>query len=429
MNLFNSIFSWVCAICEIFFCYCFIDRLTGSSLIKKNKYYLAVCSILFGTLLGYNRNNWELLSWIMLLLITFGIYISLLLKHYKNSLLTFSVILIYNVCLGLLQLAGAFFLFMLFPYTNVDNIYNSLSIYRNITYFMALVIVTGGYYWISFHWIQKRLSDIYKWGFFFYGIAGIIFIIIFQSRILDLGRRRGIETIILLLFVLCAGGLVIAGSLKNAAEKAKMEMLEYRDSIMEENYQEIQSIYQNYAYTYHDFKNHLLVLLDYCNRGETKKASKYIENLQKPIEKVQHLVKLGDDVLDIILNYKLENALEKGIAIKTDIESLEGIDIEAHDLCSIISNLLDNAIEACEKLSSEERWIHITIKNLEDVIVIRIANSYYPEEKFIKSEKRKRKLHGYGQQAVKDKVKKYGGNVKYILDEKCYQVIITFYME
>lgn len=104
MDLFNSIVSWACAICENFLCYCFIDRFTGSSLIKKNKYYVAACSIFFGTILGYNRNNWELLSWIMLLLITFGIYITLLLKRYKNSLVTFSVILLYNVCLGLLQL-------------------------------------------------------------------------------------------------------------------------------------------------------------------------------------------------------------------------------------------------------------------------------------------------------------------------------------
>lgn len=294
---------------------------------------------------------------------------------------------------------------------------------------MSLVIVTGGYYWISFRWTQKRLSDIYKWTFFFYGIAGLIFVIIFQSRILDLGRSRGIETIIILLFVLCAGGLIIAGSLKNASAKAEIEMLEYRDRIMEENYKEIQGIYQNYAYTYHDFKNHLLVLSDYCDRGEIKKASKYLKDLQEPIGKVRHWVKLGDEVLDIILNYKLENAAEKGIAINADIAPLEGVDIEAHDLCSIISNLLDNAIEACERLSSEERWIHITIKNLEDVIVIKVANSYCPEGKLAKPEKGKSKLHGYGQQAVKDKVKKYGGNVKYIIDEKSYQVIITFCVE
>lgn len=427
--VFNSIFSWACAVCEVFICYCFIDRITGSSLTRQSKYYVAVCSFLFGTIDGVNRNTSELLSWIMLLAITAGICVSLLIKNYNNGIFKFSLVLTYNVCLGLLQLAGAFLIFILFPNTSIDNIYNSLSLYRNISYGIALIIIIGGYRWISLCWNGRKLRDIYKWGFLFYGIAGIFFIIIFQSRILELGRDRGIESIVFLLLVLSGGGLMIVGSLKNAAAKAKMEILEYRDSMMEENYKEIQSIYKNYAYTYHDFKNHLLVLLNYCEKGETGKAYQYIKNLEEPIEKVHHLVRLGNEVLDIILNYKLENAIDKGIEIKTDIGALDEMGIEAHDLCSIISNLLDNAIEACERMSGEEKQIHITIKNLEDIVIIKVSNTYCPPEKWTKTEKENNKLHGYGKQAVKDKVKKYGGDVKFISDEKWYHAIVTFCRE
>ena len=222
---------------------------------------------------------------------------------------------------------------------------------------------------------------------------------------------------------------MIVGTLKNAAAKAKMEILEYRDSMMEENYKEIQSIYKNYAYTYHDFKNHLLILLNYCEKGETEKAYQYIKNIEEPIEKVHHLVRLGNEVLDIILNYKLDNAIDKGIEIKTDIGALDEIGIEAHDLCSIISNLLDNSIEACERMSSEEKQIHITIKNLEDIVIIKVSNTYCPPEKWTKTEKENNKLHGYGKQAVEDKVKKYGGDVKFISDEQWYHAIVTFCRE
>ena len=65
--------------------------------------------------------------------------------------------------------------------------------------------------------------------------------------------------------------------------KEQIHMVEYRNIMLEKNYQEIKNLYQNYMYTYHDIKNHLIVLQNYCNKGENKNAVKYIEKISKPI--------------------------------------------------------------------------------------------------------------------------------------------------
>lgn len=64
------------------------------------------------------------------------------------------------------------------------------------------------------------------------------------------------------------------------------------------------------------------------------------------------------------------------------MQTLEDFDIEDKDLCSIISNLLDNAIEACESLQGKERGvIKIVLKSLSEIFLVKISNTYEPQMK------------------------------------------------
>lgn len=428
METLNYLLSWVCAVCEVFLCYCMVDEYTGSSFIKNHKVYSIVCTLLMGTLLAYNRNTGILVSWIMILMESLWMILSLVIRKARNRLLKFSIIFLYNTYIGLIQLTIAFFV-LITSERSVDSIYFSFGSIRNVCYWVSLAIMFIFYMISSAYERKENILDAYKWIFLTDGIAGIAILINNQNRLLELGRYRSIETTFFLLLFICANCFGIVWGLKNASVKSKLQLLEYKDSLMEENYKEIESIYKNCAYTQHDMKNHLIVLSNYCDKGEIEKCSQYINNILEPLEKVHQYINFKDDIISIILNYKLEAASSKGIHVETDIDCIEDLGIEDHDLCSIISNLVDNAIEACEDPFCIDKVIKIGIKNLSDIIIIRVSNTYSPHLNKKRSKAGKFQLHGFGKNAVRDKVKKYGGRVEFSTDDKYYHALITIFRD
>lgn len=424
MENLNYLLSWVCAVCEVFLCYCMVDEYTGSSFIKNHKVYSIICTLLIGTLLAYNRNTEVLVSWSMIVLESLLMILSLIVRKVRNRLLKFSIIFLYNTYIGLMQLAIVF-LILITSERSVYSIYFSFGPMRNICYWISLAITFIFYKFSSTYERKENTLDAYKWILLADGIAGIAILINNQNRLLELGRYRSIETTFFLLLFICANCFGIVWGVKNASVKSKLQLLEYKDSLMEENYKEIESIYKNCAYTQHDMKNHLIVLSNYCDKGEIEKCSQYINNILEPLEKVHQYINFKDDIISIILNYKLEAASSKGIHVETDIDCIEDLGIEDHDLCSIISNLVDNAIEACEDPFCIDKVIKIGIKNLSDIIIIRVSNTYSPHLNKKRSKAGKFQLHGFGKNAVRDKVKKYGGRVEFSADDKYYHALIT----
>ena len=426
METLNYFLSGVCAVCEVFLVFCFVDKYTGGNFVNSNKIYASICSVLMGIFIpAWDRNRYILISWLVLLFQSGITYLVLMRRDRRSGLLKLGIILSFNTYIGLLQLLIGIFIYTAFPEISIESVYHEFHYYRNICYWGALAVMTAIYGWSVAFERRGRILEPNKWIFLFHGIANLMFIFFTQSRILVLKKYRGMETLVLLLLFICASALVIAESLKSASSKARIELLEYRDLIMEENYKEIESIYKNFAYTQHDFKNHLLILSGYCEKGESEKALQYIEKIRKPLEKIRRYVTFQDDILSIILNYKLESAVSKGILIETDIDDIGDIAVEEHDLCSIVSNLLDNAIEACEDPLCPEKEIQVKIKNVADIVIIKISNTYAPGKKAKRSEKDGLRLRGFGKQAVTDKVKKYGGKVEFITGEKYYHAVVT----
>lgn len=100
-------------------------------------------------------------------------------------------------------------------------------------------------------------------------------------------------------------------------------------------------------------------------------------------------------------------------------------------MVSLFGNLLDNAIEACERMKGGDRWIQIQISRQKEILNIEISNSIekVPEEKneeFISSKENK-KLHGYGMKSVRRIVERYTGEIFYQIQERKFCVRVTFF--
>lgn len=152
MGFLNYFLSWICAICEIFLCNCFVDEYTDGSFIdsKKNRVILSI--LIIGTILAINRALGILVSWVMILIESFVLF--LVIKNHRNRLLKFSIVLLYNTYIGLLQLSIAACI-LAFTENSVENIYYNFNLYRNICYWIPLGIMFAIYRWGSSHEKKK----------------------------------------------------------------------------------------------------------------------------------------------------------------------------------------------------------------------------------------------------------------------------------
>ncbi|MCI8482979.1 MAG: sensor histidine kinase [Lachnospiraceae bacterium] len=161
---------------------------------------------------------------------------------------------------------------------------------------------------------------------------------------------------------------------------------------------------------YHDMKNHLLVLEGQIQSQET---AGMIQKLQQEVESYEDYVNTGSTILDIILREKAEIARKKQIDLSVAAD-LRGVDfMEPLDISTIFGNGLDNAIEASEKLTEEQRVILAKAGRVQNFFSVLIENNYAEEAKDRKKRTAKQDdfLHGFGILNMEKAVKKYHGQL------------------
>lgn len=136
-------------------------------------------------------------------------------------------------------------------------------------------------------------------------------------------------------------------------------------------------------------------------------------------------------MLDMILNEKLKEAKDKKIDMQISTEVFTTLPFTDREIISLFGNLLDNAIEACEKINDKKRWIKIKIKKKNLLLYIEIANALEEMPKQIQKEfvsnKKDNGLHGYGMKNIQDIVKKYDGIFEYKVYEDHLIFMISIY--
>lgn len=194
-------------------------------------------------------------------------------------------------------------------------------------------------------------------------------------------------------------------------EQFKVNFLEMRTKLLSEKYDSINEIYRDNSKLYHDLNNHLNVLYHILDDEHVEEAKEYIKEISKPIRRLFNMVWTGIDVVDVVINSKLQRMQELHIESDINVELPENSNISSNDLCTILSNIIDNAIEATEQLS-ENKWIHITMRRINYFLFIKVVNSCNDVKKFEmlpNTTKENKVFHGWGLQSVSDVVKKYEG--------------------
>ncbi len=197
----------------------------------------------------------------------------------------------------------------------------------------------------------------------------------------------------------------------------------YQLELMEKHCDEVHNIYQQMRTMRHDYNNHLQVMQAYLELGDYDKLSAYIAHLTQQSKEIDKVIKTGNVMLDAIFNSKLSIARTKNIEINTKILLPPKLSVSDYDLCTILGNLLDNAIEACAAQSEgQTRFLRVYIGLLKKQLYICVTNSY--ETKIQKKNDTFRSTkapdRGFGLMSVDSIVKRCGGYVNRKYDESIF---------
>lgn len=164
----------------------------------------------------------------------------------------------------------------------------------------------------------------------------------------------------------------------------------------------------------HDMKNHLIAMKELAMQERKEELIAYIDNIAEQIEAAAPPYRSGNDIADVIIADKHAKAQKRGLELCIS-GNLAGLDIETADLVTILSNLLDNAIEAVSRLygkdlPAEDKKIHLELKKSANFLMIVQKNKSMTKlvpGKIVSS--KNSPDHGFGISNIKRAVKKYGG--------------------
>ena len=205
--------------------------------------------------------------------------------------------------------------------------------------------------------------------------------------------------------------------LENQNEKQQLQKLQ----VQYQMYKDKQKDEERVRAIYHDMKNHLLVLQ--AQSANQAGSQEMIQSIQEQLSAYEAYYHTRNSFLDIILRDKKKAADERNVDFHVDVDFSKGSFIQGLDISTIFGNALDNAIEACEKLPEEDRFITVRAGVKNQFLIIQIENAA-KEEAAETTSKPDDFLHGFGKKNIQRTVEKYGGQCQWAFEQGVYTLSV-----
>lgn len=370
------------------------------------------------------------------LIISISLYFSI-----KINISFFLIIgLLYFIFLSLeykVNIYKSFFVSLIFWCLLIFTYFLSFKITNNIYYFMHFDVVTNSYNYKYISILLEKLifiTYIYIYIFSSYRLlykskenkkkylnlfftpilTNFVYMLILTCIVLESKNNKAISNsniFILILSIIVVSNIsllfIIFCASKNKKQLFYMDILNKKNEYSRE--------------LYHDMKNHILCMKYDAN---IEKSNSYIEKVELLLEEYGNKFNTGNIILDTVLHEKNNLCLRNNITFTCDINFKNCSFMEDEDICSIFSNLLDNAIEACLKVEPSKRNIILKGLSMDSIFVAKLSNSTNNDINFKDNEfmttKTNKLLHGIGLKSVKSTLKKYDGEILFDFDKNIF---------
>ncbi len=262
--------------------------------------------------------------------------------------------------------------------------------------------------WILYHFrkkgnLGKQRSKWVQLSILFPAVSAAMLAILFYTSPRDEDVSIGVVVFVGIIMIANVAMLYVINSIEKATEQEQdLRLLRQQISIQTENYTALQKSYSAQRKSTHEFQRHIQVLQGLLDQKEYMTAQDYVQQLQANRALKVFSIASNNPVIDVVLNQKYQVAQEHDIKMHVKVNDLSSVAIKTNELVVLLSNLLDNAIEACLKLEQNREIVCSILK--EECIYISVRNTSAPVEILhgeIPTTKQGTTEHGYGLQAVK----------------------------
>ena len=431
---YDCLYSFVCLILMVFLCNSFCERRNiGSSVIK-----ILVCIVwfvLFNVLtLFFGEQHFALKLITTFLLHMIALSILFKTKVYKSLL----ILLLYfgiGIC-------SDFVLFKLqqviFPRTtSVDSIeQNSVSMIMGILSLLLQTIMILIIKRIAnkSRYDELKTTDLLKHCIFPLFSIGVVVYLYLQKEI-STGYQQ-----ILIIIMSCFLLLMNVYVFFFLRYENNRKIAQKRQVLLVNHAEELTKLYnqscldrEEQARSAHEYKNIMFAIEGLLSAGKYQEAEAYVKARNDEIAKTANVVNTGNAVVNAVFNTKYTEAVRKGINVRFSISDLSGVQVEYTDLVTILANLLNNSIEACEKCDADRRIIDVVIKTINDKeLMISIKNTYSGalsrHNGHYLTTKEDSVNHGFGLENVKSVVSRLDGYMDVDDDGEFFTVVIVITM-
>ena len=206
--------------------------------------------------------------------------------------------------------------------------------------------------------------------------------------------------------------LLNRSNLKSQQLRAKAQQEEFRLQYA----QNVKKQYEEISQVRHDMKQTNAVIMELLLSSKTDEALEYMRKMTQRISEFDVVIDTGNDYVNAILNAKLSEAKRNGISVLCSADK-NAVGIDEVDMCNLLGNLLDNAIEACEKCDVDQNVIEIKLRMCDGKYLIEVENTAaenaLESNKQLSTTKKDTARHGYGVKSIKSIAEKYNGIVSF----------------
>ncbi len=187
----------------------------------------------------------------------------------------------------------------------------------------------------------------------------------------------------------------------------------YQNKLLKNEVDEVHNLYLTMRGWHHDYHNHMQSVKAYLAMDSLEEARAYLDALEQDLDEINLLFNTGNINADAVLNAKISLAIKKGIQVDYKAVVPKTLAVSDIDLCVVIGNLIDNAVESCEKVAPENQFIRLYIGIFQKQLYLSVSNATSEtvrklDEQYIST---KRGNHGHGLKRINKIVDKYGGFV------------------
>lgn len=209
---------------------------------------------------------------------------------------------------------------------------------------------------------------------------------------------------------------------KEYGENLELLAMQRKAETDREMYLATKTIYEEMSAMRHEIKNHDTYMRALLEKGDYKKMGEFLMSSQNDSSEFYQYVNCGNIVVNTIVNYEASLAKAHGIALKAGIVIPSKLPFRETELCSLLFNLLNNAIEACSAGHFEHPVIRLNMSQKGAYLFINVQNPVddsIPAEERLKlgTTKENKRLHGFGTKVISMIVEKYNGHIRYTMQD------------